>query len=227
MAEKFDEFLEEVENDIRHEKLMVLWKQYGKFIVGGLVGIVLLVTGYNLWGYYDHNRRAQMAEKLMAAQDYLGQGDLPKAVTILNQLSGENHKTYQQLALFEKAGILLKEGPVSNPKEAMAIYHQLATNKQVDPLWRDFAALLEVMVLMDQPGTNADDLLGRISPLTNDQNPWRYLANEMKGFLFHRKGDHTQATELFARLVQDNQTPSGISMRARLMIQIVSADVGE
>jgi hypothetical protein len=75
MAEKFDEFLVEVENDIRKEKMLQLWKQYGKQVVAGVVGIIILISGYNFWSYYEQNKRTQMAEKLIAAQDFIGQGE--------------------------------------------------------------------------------------------------------------------------------------------------------
>lgn len=220
MAEKFDEFLVEVENDIRKEKMLQLWKQYGKQVVAGVVGIIILISGYNFWSYYEQNKRTQMAEKLIAAQDFIGQGETEKAQTILSSMATGSPTVYQQLALFQKAGLLSQK-----PEEMREIYQQLAANTKIDPLWRDLATLLKVMVSIDQPNAKIDDLLMELSTLTTNQNPWRYLANEIKGVLLHRKGDNTQAAELFAKLVQDNQTPSGISMRARLMVQIVSADI--
>ena len=220
MAEKFDEFLVEVENDIRKEKMLQLWKQYGKQVVAGVVGIIILISGYNFWSYYEQNKRTQMAEKLIAAQDFIGQGETEKAQTILSSMATGSPAVYQQLALFQKAGLLSQK-----PEEMREIYQQLAANTKIDPLWRDLATLLKVMVSIDQPNAKIDDLLMELSTLTTNQNPWRYLANEIKGALLHRKGDNTQAAELFAKLVQDNQTPSGISMRARLMVQIVSADI--
>lgn len=220
MAEKFDEFLVEVENDIRKEKMLQLWKQYGKQVVAGVVGIIILISGYNFWSYYEQNKRTQMAEKLIAAQDFIGQGETEKAQTILSSMATGSPTVYQQLALFQKAGLLSQK-----PEEMREIYQQLAANTKIDPLWRDLATLLKVMVSIDQPNAKIDDLLMELSALTTNQNPWRYLANEIKGVLLHRKGDNTQAAELFAKLVQDNQTPSGISMRARLMVQIVSADI--
>ncbi|MGV8948365.1 MAG: tetratricopeptide repeat protein [Candidatus Paracaedibacter sp.] len=225
MAEKFDEFLEEVENDIRKEKMLQLWKQYGKQVVAGVVGIIILISGYNFWSYYEQNKRTQMAEKLIAAQDFIGQGETEKAQTILSSLASGSPTVYQPLALFQKAGLLLQLS--QKPEEAREIYQQLAANTKIDPLWRNLATLLSVMVSIDQPNSKIDDLLTQLSTLTTNQNPWRYLANEFKGVLLHRKGDHTQAAELFAKLVQDSQTPSGISMRARLMVQIVSADITE
>ncbi len=223
MAEKFDEFLKEVQNDIRKEKLLQLWKQYGKQVTGVVVGIIILVSGYNFWSYYEKNKRTQMAEKLIAAQDFIGQGETEKAQTILSSLAVESHSAYQPLALFQKAGLLLQLG--QKPEEILQTYQQLSANTKIDPLWRSLATLLGVMVSIDQPNAKFDDLLAQLAPITTDQNPWRYLANEMKGVLLHRKGDNTQAAEIFAKLVQDNQTPSGISMRARLMVQIVSADI--
>ncbi|MDF3034305.1 MAG: hypothetical protein K0R76_1259 [Alphaproteobacteria bacterium] len=227
MVEKFDEFLEEVEKDIRQEKLLNLWKQYGKLITGTAMTIVVLVVGYSLWGHYDQNKRIQMAEKLISAQEYIAKGETDKAQTLLTSLSAESHKTYQPLALFQKAGLLLQDGPNAKPGEALAIYNQLAEKPELDPLWRDLANLLAVMTSMDQADVNVDGLLGRLTALTNDQNPWRYFAREMKGILLHRKGEKAEATELFARLVQDNQTPPGISMRARLMVQIVSTGMAD
>lgn len=225
MAEKFDEFLEEVQNDIRQEKLLQLWKQYGKLVMGFMAGIIFLVAGYKVWSHYEQNKRMQMAEKLIAAQDYLAKGDMDKAQTLLNTLGTESHDTYQPLALFQKAGLLLKGNPKPQPSEALAIYTQLSENSNVVPLWRDLAALLAVMVSVDQEATNQEALSGQLEKLTDDQNPWRYFAREMKGILLHRQGNKSQAQELFARLVQDSQTPAGISMRARLMVQIISTEM--
>ncbi len=222
MAEKFDEFLEEVENDIRQEKLLNLWRQYGKMVMGGIAGILIVIIAYNFWSHYDHNKRIQMAEKLISAQELIGQGEAEKAMTILNSLSTESHKTYQPLTQFQKAGLLLQEGTPTKTTQAIAIYHQLAGSTKIEPLWRDLATLLAVMASMDQPDIKVDDLLGQLNALTSDENPWRYFAKEIKGVLLYRKGEKSQAAELFARLVQDNQTPTGISMRARLMVQIVS-----
>ena len=227
MAEKFDEFLEEVEKDIRQEKLLVLWRRYGKQVIGGVVAIIILIVGYNLWGYYEQNKRIQMAEKLIAAQELIAQGEVGKAQSILNSLSLESHSTYQPLGLFQKAGLLLQEGSSAKSAEAIAIYNQLSANTKIDPLWRDLATLLAIMVSIDLPNMKVDALLGQLNTLINDKNPWRYFAREMQGMLLYRKGDYAKSTELFARLVQDNQTPPGISMRARLMVQIVSSGTND
>jgi hypothetical protein len=227
MAEKFDEFLEEVEKDIRQEKFLRLWKQYGKQVIAGVVAIIVLITGYNLWGQYEHNKRIQMAEKLIAAQELIAQGDTTKAQAILASLSTGSNSTYQFLGNFQKAGLLSQEGSENKAADAIAIYNQLAANTNLEPLWRDLAALLAIMVSIDLPNVKADALLTQLQPLTDDKNPWRYFAKEMEGMLLYRKGDLAKSTELFARLVQDSQTPPGISMRARLMVQIVSSGVNE
>lgn len=223
MAEKFDEFLEEVEKDIRQEKLLKLWKQYGKQIIAGVVAIIVVIAAYNLWCQYDRNKQIQMAEKLIAAQELITKGEATKAQAILTSLSESSNSTYRFLGLFQKAALSLQEGAPAKLTEAIAIYNQLAENKKMDLLWRDLATLLATMASIDLPDVKVDDLLAKLDPLTSDQNPWRYFAKEMKGLLLFRKGEKAQCTELFARLVQDSQTPQGISLRSRLMVQIASA----
>jgi hypothetical protein len=227
MTEKFDEFLEEVEKDIRQEKLLQLWKKYGKQVTAGLIAIIVLIAAYNLWSQYQYNKQLQMAEKLIAAQELIAQGESAKAQTILTSLSSESSTTYQSLALFQKAGILAQDKTESKLTEAVAIYNQLAANNKMDLLWRDLAALLAIMVQIDLPNAKVDTLLSQVEPLINDQNTWRFFAKEMKGLLLYKKGEKAKSTEIFARLVQDNQTPSGISLRSRLMVQIVSAGTSE
>lgn len=227
MAEKFDEFLEEVEKDIRQEKLLNLWKKYGKQVTAGLVGIIIIVAGYNLWSQYEHNKQVQMAEKLITAHELMAQGELVKAQAILTDLSQQSRSIYQSLALFQKAALLFQEGSPEKSREAINIYNQLGANNKMDPLWRDLAAFLSVMISIDMQGQKVDDLLAKLEPLTQDDNPWRYFAKEMKGLLLYRKGDKSQSTEIFARLVQDNQTPQGISLRSRLMVQILSAGLND
>lgn len=219
MVDKFDEFLEEVKKDIRQEKFLNLWKRYGKSAVGGVIGILMLTVGYNLWGHYEHNKRVAMAEKLMSAQDYVIQGNTDKALAFLDDLSASSYATYQSLALFQKAGILRKE---SKPLEAIAIYKELSENSKLESIWRDLASLLMAITSMDQPNIKEEELINRLNALISDNNPWQYFAREIKGTLLYRKGEKDQAAELFARLIQDNQTPPGISMRAKLMAQIVS-----
>jgi hypothetical protein len=201
--------------------LLNLWKQYGKHVIAAVIGVIVLIVVYNLWGQYDQNKRIQMAEKMISAQELIAKGETEKAKAILNSLSGSG-STYQQLGLFQKAGLLVQEGSAENIKEAVSLYNELSANTKVDPLWRDLATLLSVMISMDLPDRKAEELLNKLNTLTDDKNPWRYLAKEMKAVLLYQKGDAAQSMELFARLVQDNQTPPGISMRSRLMVQIVS-----
>lgn len=223
MAEKFDEFLEEIENDIRKEKFLQLWKQYGKKITTGVISCAVIVVAYNFWSYYERNKQAQISDKFVTAQEFVAQGKTDQAITLLNTLSHDSKGSYQHLSLFQKAGLLLQEN--SESKEAIDLYEKLATNTKIDLLWRNLATLLSVMAKMNQKNFSTEDLLKEIEPIASDQNPWHHYANEIKGILLHNKGESLKALELFARLVQDKQTPSGISMRSRLMVPIVSAEI--
>lgn len=227
MAEKFDEFLEEVEKDIRQEKFLKLWKQYGKQVIGVFGAIIIFIIGYNLWGQYQHNKQIQLAEKLITAQEFIANGENDKAQTILTNLSQSSSSTYEFLGLFQKAGLFLQQNSKEKSADAIALYNQLSANTKIEPMWRDLAKLLAIMASMDLSDVKIEELLKQLEPLTNDKNPWRFIAKEMQGVLLYRKGDSAKSMELFIRLVQDSQTPAGVSMRARLMVQIVSSSTPE
>jgi len=91
----------------------------------------------------------------------------------------------------------LQEGSEAKVADALAIYNQLAANTKIEPLWRDLAALLAIMVSIDLPNVKTDVLLTQLHLLTDDKNPWRYFAKEMEGMLLYRKGDFAKSTELF------------------------------
>ena len=58
MANQDDNFLREVEEEIRRERFERLWKEYGTYFIAGAAVIVIGVLGYKLCGEPSRHRRA-------------------------------------------------------------------------------------------------------------------------------------------------------------------------
>lgn len=227
--DKFDEFLEEVESDIRQEKFLELWRKYGKLASGILIAILVTIGGYSLWQNYATKQRIHLAEQFMEAQDSIANGQLTHALQILESVGKNSNKTYAALARFLDAGVLAQEGGADNLKKALESVQSLAEDKHLEQTWRDLASLLYVSISLDlNTPQNREDLLKRLDNLTAVGNSWRSLALELKGILLYQKGDSAAAAaEIFVSLVQDPQTPEGIKSRAQLMTQVISAELGK
>lgn len=225
MADKFDEFLEEVENDIRQEKLMAAWKRYGKVITGAAVSVLVLVGAYSLWQNYEYGKRIRLAEKFSGVQELIIQGQIPQALTVLDSLTKESNKTYATLSNFLKAGILAQDGEGDNTQKAIQAYQALSADTSLDKTWHDLASTLVVSFSLSEKTPNYDDLLVKIDPIAVKTNPWYHLALELKGVILHQKGDIPAAADIFSTLARDAQTPEGISMRSQLMSQVLASEL--
>lgn len=226
--DKFDEFLEEVESDIRQEKLLSLWHKYGKLATAGLVVVLLMVSGYSLWQNHEAKQRIHLAEQFIEAQDSIANGQIPHALQILQSVMKNSNKTYSVLAQFLDTGVLVQEGGVDNLKKAVDNVQLIADNTHLDQMWRDLASLLYVSLSLDlNEGSDKEKLLARLESLTATGNPWRYLALEFKAILLSQNVDSkAAAAEIFVSLVQDPQVPEGIKSRAQLMGQVLVAELG-
>lgn len=228
MADKFDEFLEEVEQDIRHEKLEKLWKQYGKTLVSAVIGILAVTAGFMAWKNHQHKQYLILSEQFVGAQNLVAQGKIPEAVGVMQALSKASHAGYAVLAKFSEAAVLSKEGAQQDVKRAQEIYTSVEQDRSVDKNLRDLATFFIVNLEVDRLPNAADTaaikkLMEKLEPLTEERNPWRSLAKELKGLLLYKQNKMPEASEIFISLVQDAKSPTELRMRAQLMQQVLVA----
>ncbi|MDX1541353.1 MAG: hypothetical protein R3349_08100, partial [Geminicoccaceae bacterium] len=70
---KGDEFIREVDEAVRQDRWMTLWKTYGTYVVGGVVAVVLGTTAGVGWREWQERSRLAEAERYAAASRLLEQ----------------------------------------------------------------------------------------------------------------------------------------------------------
>ena len=226
MADKFDEFLEEVEQDIRHERLEKLWKEYGKTLVIAVVGVLALTAGFMAWKNHRHNQHVIFSEQFVGAQNLIAQGKTSEAIGVMQSLSKGSHHGYAVLAKFLEASLLVKEGPQQDLKSAQDVYVSIEKDKSADKHLRDLATFFKVSLEIDRLPSAPDEasikkLIETLEPLTHQDNPWHSIAKELKGLLLYKQNKMTEASEIFISLIQDEKSPAELRMRAQLMSQVL------
>jgi hypothetical protein len=230
MADKFDEFLEEVENDIRQERFQKLWEQYGKRIIAAIIGVFVLTGGYMAWQNYQHKQYQLYSEQFIGAQDLISQGKNAEAIGVMRSLSQVSHKSYAVLAKFSQASLYAQEGPNENFTTSKEIYESIAKDSKVDKSLRDLATFFLVNMKVDEmqdfrDQKSLDEFLRDLEPLTHQDNPWHNLANELKGFILYKQNNLASASEIFVALAQDQKTPDNMRLRAQLMSQTIATQM--
>lgn len=213
------DIFQEVDEDVRRDKAMRLWRKYGSYVIIACVAIVVGTAGRVGWREYKAAQQAEESARYVIAAGLLEKGDAAAAVASFQSLAADANTGYGVLALFQGAASRVKSG---DKPGALAAYDQIAADNNIDPIFRGLARLQAVMLLIDDGGI--DDLTGRLAPLLADGSTWRYSALEMQAILKHREGDASGARAAFMALSEDAGAPTGMRRRAAQMVAALGGE---
>jgi hypothetical protein len=218
-----DNFIQELEDDLRRDRYMALWDKFGRYLVSLALVIVIVTAGTIAWRHYRAGERTKDSLAYNAALMQANQGPgapTDAALSTLRGIAESSSDSYAALARLQEAAILTK---TDKPEEAAAIYQAMARDTDVDPMFRDLAVLLRALVVFDKedPAT----LSSHLAPLTA-ASAWRHSALELTALLAQRSGDAAKAREIYTTLADDPNTPRQLRGRAAEMLAVLGAANG-
>jgi hypothetical protein len=207
-----DLLIQEVDEDLRREQYVKLWRRYGGWVIVGAVALVVGVAGWQGWQAWQAHQREEAAKHYAAAIALLDSGKTKDAEDALAKISGGD-RGFAALAGMRRAELLVKNG---DTKGAMAAYETLADGDLPKEL-RDLATVKEGLLALNAPG-DTGPAEARVGAVAVSGNPWYYQATELIALFAHRKGDDKHAVEIFKQLADDPQAPAGVRGRAAEML---------
>lgn len=210
-----DNFFSEIDEELRRERQLVLWRKYGRYIVAGALALVIVVAGVVGWRQYLANQRAEAGLAYQDAVAAAQAGRTDQALAAFAGLAEGAPDGYAELARLQRAAAIARQGNVA---EAAAIYDAMAKDGGVAQPFRDLALLLYGYTALD--GADPAALGERIEPLTAATSPWRYSALEIKALLARERGDEAAAQDIFKRLSDDPVAPASVRARAAEFLRL-------
>ncbi len=207
-----EEFIKEVDEDIKEEKRVKLWKKLIPYVISFSLTIILLTSGFVFWENYTKNSNQTLGDDFTAAVDLANENDTDAALLALDRIVDKGSDGYATIAKMKKASLLIDKGLLD---EGLSIYLDLERNA-VDQSFRDIATILYVLNSMDS--NDPETLLKKIEPLENSQ-VWQSSALELKAFIFLKNNNKKLAKEAFKSILSLKTSPSSLSTRARNMIE--------
>ncbi len=206
----------EVDEDLRREKLEKLWKKFAPIIIGGAVVFIGGMAGWVYWQDYQVEQRIAESDRYQAAIAELAKGQKAKALNDLENIATTTRHGYDLLAKLQSASLLIQAGKVD---ESLSVYDAISSNADYAQRYRDYAALLAGMVVLDR--TEYDEATVRLEPLANGNGSWAYSARELLGLLAMEKEDWVSAQASFLSLSLDTEAPQELQDRAREYLQMI------
>ncbi|MDC2966349.1 tetratricopeptide repeat protein [Alphaproteobacteria bacterium] len=206
-----EEFVREVDEDIKEEERIKLWKKLFPYVVSISLGIIIFTSGYVFWNNYTESLNQQLGDDFTAAVQLANEEDLDASILALDRIVDEGSDGYVTLAKMKKASLLIQRGEL---ELGLNIYLDLERNA-VDQSFRDIASILYVLNSMDTEDPKA--LLEKINKLESSQI-WRSSALEMKAFLKLKQNKIEEARKIFEGILNLPSTPSSLATRAKNMV---------
>jgi len=211
-----DNFIREVNEEFRKEKLHALWDRYGAAVIALVVLIVVGTAAYVGYRYWDETRANRSGDAYSQALALAGSGKSEEALAAFAQLEKDGYGAYPLLARMRAATVKADSGDVA---AAVADFDAVAADGKIASVLRDMARLRAALLLVDH-GSFAD-VSSRVEPLTGDTNPLRHSAREALGLAAWKDGKKADALKLFDQIVADEAAPRGVRERATMMAGLI------
>jgi hypothetical protein len=210
----------EVEEEVRHERLEKIWKEYGDYIVAAAALLILAAAGFRLWTYYESRERARASDQYLAAEQLMESGQTRAAAQVFARLGQNAPGGYAKLSELQGANALSVSG---NTPEALSIYRKLASDS--DAMISAIARIRAAWILVEgAPKPEVESLIG---PLAGDASPWKQVAREILAYADYHAGAIKQAQAEFEELAKDAKSPNGVRGRSRAMATFLAAGAGQ
>lgn len=211
-----DNFIEEVDEELKRERYAELWRKYGRFVVGAVLLMVIAVAGSMGWRQYRLNSQIESGLAYVKAVDLVAAGQTEEALTAFKAIGKDGVAGYGDLARFQEAAVLARQG---NEAAAAQIYDAIAKDDEADQVFRNLALLLYALNVADRADPKV--LADRLKPLTEDASPWRYSALEITALLHRRRGDMSAARTIYKTLADDDRAPPRLRARAAEFLAVI------
>ena len=97
------DIFQEVQEDLRRDRLKALWDRYGTLVVALMVVVVAVVGGWRGWQYYENQQAAAAGDKYEAASKLSADGKTAEARAAFAALSADAPAGYRTIAKLREA----------------------------------------------------------------------------------------------------------------------------
>lgn len=207
-----DEFIREVDEDIRQRQINDLWKKYGKFVIGIAVGIVAIVAGRAIYSSVVESKYSEQAT-LYSQAISKNEAEISLA---LDPLLNSDVEAYAILATFKKVEIALGN---DDKASAISILDQFIASASVNQVYKDMAKIQAALLELDT--ASEDQIRSRLSLILNSDSKYQYFAAEIMALSELRSGDIGAAKSRLEALINDENASGSIKTRAEQYLSVI------
>lgn len=204
-----DSFIEEVTEEVRRDKLFLLFRKYG-WIAGVVIFSIVGGAAYNEWRKASQTAAAQaLGDAVTAALDA---SEASERAAALAAITTDVPGTAEFIGLIQAAALM--EG--DDKAAAIALLDDIVANPDTPELYRSLAQLKAVILRgADQ---EFDARVAVLDQLAVPGSPFRVVAMEQKALAYVQNGNNSEAINLLTRVLEEPLITQALRQRAQQLI---------
>jgi hypothetical protein len=218
-AAQQDVFLREVDEALRQDEMLGLFKRWGRPVAVVVAVALLALAGYLYWDNSRKQAAGEVGETFTQALDKLGAGNLAEADKGLKEVVAEGGDGSVAAAKLLRGGIAFQQ---NKPAEAARLFAEVSADGDAPKPFRDLATVREMAVRFDH--LPPQQVVDRLKPLAVPGNPWFGSAGELVGIAYMKQGRNDLAGPLFAAISRDKDVPDSLRRRTRQLAGLLGVD---
>jgi len=211
------DIFQEVDEEVRRERLKKLWDQYGNYLIAVCVLIVVGVAAWRGYQWWEVKQAALAGAAFEQAVTLAATGKHQEAEAAFAKLATDGTAGYRVLARLREAAEL----STTDSKGAVAAYDEIAADKSAGQIIEDLAAVRAGFLLVDTAPYS--EIRDRLEPLAAADRTFRYSAREILALSAWKANDVTAARQWIAMIMIDPQTPTGTRSRVGVLSELIAA----
>jgi hypothetical protein len=215
------DIFQEVDEEVRRDRLFKLWQRYGNYLIAGCVLIVVAVAGWRSYEWWENKKAAESGAAFESAVMLAESGKHQEAEAAFTKLAASGTAGYRQLARLREAAELAR----TDKSAAIKAYDQIAADKSFGQVIDDLAALRAGFLLVDTAPYS--EIRVRLEPLTAPGKTFRHTARELLALSAWRSGDVAAVRQWTTMIISDRDSPEGTRSRAELLSELIAASSGQ
>ncbi|GIX17439.1 MAG: hypothetical protein KatS3mg119_1625 [Rhodothalassiaceae bacterium] len=217
MVDDKELLIREVDEELRRERLLRLWKRYGPAVIALAVGIVIAVAAWQGWSWYRERQLDHDSTLFERTARAVAELKPEEAAARWAELSGSlRTDDYRLAATMRQAAAEARAGRFA---EAAGLYGE-AAGRADDARLRYFARLQEAVARLE--GGERDAAVALLERLAVPENPFYHGILELLAALALETGDLAGAEGHLDAILDDPAAPPGLAQRARQLKDLIA-----
>ena len=204
--------LRQIDEDLRKDRLINLWRKYGIYILSFIIIVILSVVGFQFKSSIDKRYNEKLVEEYINATNI---EDIDQKFSLFENLINSNNDLLASFAELKISNLQIERGAI---EDGQSVLEKIIQNNEYDPIIRDLATYYLLMLKIDSISQN--EFESYLDDTRIQSSSFKYLFREIIAIKKIIDGNIEAGKNDLQKIISLPDAPSDIRIRAEKFIEI-------